>query len=229
MTEKPTSRNVISKPRARFIRESADVRRQALIEATALCLAEKGVAGTSVRAICARAGVSSGLLTHYFDGVDALILATYEDVGATVSAALDQAVEEAGDDPRDQLRACLQANFRAPLLDPDLLATWIAFWSLVKTDPKIAAIHAEVYGRTRAQLETLLRTIVPEMPTERARLAAISLTALVDGLWLEICLDPTTFSAQEAQAMVERAMMLALGQWRGDGGRGDWVDQSDRL
>lgn len=223
MTENAAKRNVISKPRARFIRETADVRRQALIEATARCLAEKGVAGTSVRAICARAGVSSGLLTHYFDGVDALILATYEDVGARVSAALEQAVEEAGDDPRDQLRACLQANFRAPILDPDLLATWTAFWSLVRTDPHIAAIHAEVYGGTRAQLETLLRTIVPEMPQDRARLAAISLTALVDGLWLEICLDPTTFSAEEAQAMVERAMMLALGQWRGE-----WVDQSDK-
>ena len=62
------------------------------------------------------------------------------------------------------------------------------------------------------------------MPPARARLAAISLTALVDGLWLELCLDPSTFSAEEAQAMVERAMMLALGQWRGE-----WVDQSDRL
>lgn len=228
MTEKPVNRKGISKTRARFIRESADVRRQALIEATARCLAEKGVAGTSVRAICARAGVSSGLITHYFDGVDALILATYEDVGVRVSAALEQAVEEAGDDPRDQLRACLQANFRAPILDPDLLATWTAFWSLVRTDPGIAAIHADVYRRTRAQLEALLRAIVPEMPQDRARLAAISLTALVDGLWLEICLDPTTFSAEEAQAMVERAMMLALGQWRGDAGRGDWIDQSDK-
>lgn len=212
------------RPRAKFVRETPDVRRQALIEATALCLAEKGVGGTSVRAICARAGVSSGLLTHYFEGVNALILATYLDVGATVSAALDQAVEDAGDDPRDRLRACLQANFRAPILDPDLLATWIAFWSLVKSDPAIAAVHAQVYAATRAQLETLLRAAVPEMPPARARLAAISLTALVDGLWLELCLDPSTFSAEEAQAMVERAMMLALGQWRGE-----WVDQSDRL
>lgn len=225
MTENLAKRSVIAKPRARFIRETADVRRQALIEATARCLAEKGVAGTSVRAICARAGVSSGLLTHYFDGVDALILATYEDVGARVSTALGQAVEEAGDDPRDQLRACLQANFRAPILDPNLLATWTAFWSLVRTDPGIAAIHAHVYGRTRAQLETLLCAIVPEMPQDRARLAAISLTALVDGLWLEICLDSTTFSAEEAQAMVERAMMLTLGQWRDDRVRDDWIDQ----
>ncbi len=199
-----------ARPRARFVRETADVRRQALIEATARCLAEKGVGGTSVRAICAHAGVSSGLLTHYFDGVDALILATYAEVGAKVSAALDAAMEAAGDDPRDRLRACLQANFLPPVLDPDLLATWIAFWSLVKSDPKIAAVHAAVYGGARAQLETLLRAAAPAMHDARIRVAAISLTALVDGLWLELCLDRSTFSPEEAQAMVEDAMLQVL-------------------
>lgn len=200
-----------ARTRARFVREAPDVRRQAMIDATARCLAEKGVGGTSVRAICARAGVSSGLLTHYFDGVDALILATYHDVGSRVSAAVDAAIEAAGDDPCDRLRACLQANFLKPILDPDLLATWIAFWSLVKTDPGIAAVHAEVYGGTRAHLESLLRAAAPAMDAARARIAAISLTALVDGLWLELCLDSSTFSPAEAQAMVEAAMIQALG------------------
>ena len=105
--------------RARFVRESPDVRRLALIEATAQCLAEKGVAATSVRAICARAGVSAGLLTHYFDGVDALILATYRDVGEKVAAALEQAVAEAGPDPLDRLWAYIRANLQPPVLDPN--------------------------------------------------------------------------------------------------------------
>ncbi|MDO7834312.1 transcriptional regulator BetI [Sphingobium sp. HBC34] len=199
-----------ARERARFVRETPDVRRQALIDATARCLAEKGVGGTSVRAICAQAGVSSGLLTHYFEGVNALVLATYADVGAKVSAALDAAIDAAGDDPRDRLRACLQANFMAPVLDPDLLATWIAFWSLVKSDPAIAAIHADVYGGSRAQLESLLRAAAPAMTDAQARIAAISLTALVDGLWLELCLDRSAFSPDEAQAMVEKAMHQAL-------------------
>lgn len=210
MNDRFGERTATAKPRARFVREAADVRRQALIEATARCLAEKGVGGTSVRAICARAGVSSGLLTHYFDGVDALILATYADVGARVSAALDAAIEAAGDDPRDRLRACLQANFREPILDPDLLATWIAFWSLVKSDPAIAAVHADVYGGTRAQLEGLLQAAAPALSSSQTRIAAISLSALVDGLWLELCLDRSTFSPEEAQAMVEDAMLKLL-------------------
>src|SRR3546814_7319326 len=81
-------------------RESADFRRQSLIEATAACLAEQGAAGTSVRAICARAGVSPGLLTHYFDGIDDLVAATYRDVTDRVSATLRAAEEAAG--PRSE-------------------------------------------------------------------------------------------------------------------------------
>lgn len=210
MNERSGHRAANGKTRARFVREAADVRRQALIDATARCLAEKGVSGTSVRAICARAGVSSGLLTHYFEGVDALILATYADVGAKVSTALDAAIAAAGDDPCDRLRACLLANFREPILDPDLLATWIAFWSLVKSDPAIAAVHADVYGATRAQLENMLRAAAPALTPAQARIAAISLTALVDGLWLELCLDRSTFSPEEAQAMVEQAIATIL-------------------
>ncbi|MEZ7275508.1 TetR family transcriptional regulator C-terminal domain-containing protein [Sphingobium sp. 10 DY56-G10] len=209
--------------RARFVRETPDVRRQALIEATARCLAEKGIGGTSVRAICARAGVSSGLLTHYFPGVDALILATYVDVGARVSAALDAAIASAGNDPRDRLRACLLANLRPPVLDPDLLATWIAFWSLVTSDPAIAAVHADVYRGTRHQLETLLGEAAPQLSQAQKRIAAISLTALVDGLWLELCLDRSSFTAEEAQAMVESAMM----QWLG--ANDEQVDKSGAL
>ena len=196
--------------RARFVRETPDVRRQALIDATARCLAEKGIGGTSVRAICARAGVSSGLLTHYFPGVDALILATYVDVGARVSAALDAAIASAGNDPRDRLRACL-------------LATWIAFWSLVTSDPAIAAVHADVYRGTRHQLETLLGEAAPQLSQAQKRIAAISLTALVDGLWLELCLDRSSFTAEEAQAMVESAMM----QWLG--ANDEQVDKSGAL
>ena len=209
--------------RARFVRETPDVRRQALIDATARCLAEKGIGGTSVRAICARAGVSSGLLTHYFPGVDALILATYVDVGARVSAALDAAIASAGTGPRDRLRACLLANLRPPVLDPDLLATWIAFWSLVTSDPAIAAVHADVYRGTRHQLETLLGEAAPQLSQAQKRIAAISITALVDGLWLELCLDRSSFTAEEAQAMAESAMM----QWLG--ANDEQVDKSGAL
>ncbi|MBY8824507.1 transcriptional regulator BetI [Sphingomonas colocasiae] len=188
--------------RAVFTREDADTRRQALIEATAASLAEAGIAGTSVRAICMRAGVSAGLLRHYFDGVDALIAETYRATTATVGEAHAAAVAAAGADPRARLIAYVTASFRPPVADPALLATWLAFWSLVKTDAAIAAIHADTYRGYRGELEGLLSSCGLEQA--QCRSAAIALTALVDGLWLELTLDPTTFTAEQASAMAVR-------------------------
>lgn len=185
-------------PRAAFLREP-DSRRQALIDATADCLAERGVAGASVRTICARAGVSPGLLRHYFPGVDALIAATYRDVAGRVSDTLAVAAAEAGD-PRARLIAWLTASFRPPIADPALLATWLAFWSLVKTDPAIAAIHGETYAGYRADLEALLA----DCGATDTGPIAIALTALVDGLWLELSLDPKSFTPDQAGAMAVR-------------------------
>lgn len=188
--------------RAASTRESADFRRQSLIEATAACLADHGAAGTSVRTICARAGVSPGLLRHYFDGIDDLIAATYRDVTDRVSVTLREAGEAVGPEPRARLIAFVTASFRPPIADPALLATWLAFWSLVKTRPAIAAIHGETYRGYREELEQLLAGC--GLTIAQARPAAIALTALVDGLWLELSLDPSTFTPAEASTMAVR-------------------------
>lgn len=188
--------------RATFTREEADSRRQDLIEACAKRLAAEGVAGATVRAICAEAGVSPGLLRHYFDGIDDLVAATYRAVGERVAVALDAAVATAGQGPRARLSAYVVASFQPPIADPALLATWIAFWGLVKVDPRIAALHGDIYGGYRAGIEALLAE--NGVPADERRLKAVAITALVDGLWLELCLAPQAFTADEAAAMAER-------------------------
>jgi AcrR family transcriptional regulator len=179
-----------------FTRAEPDARRQSLIEAAARVLAERGAAGASVRVICAQAGVSPGLLRHYFDGIDALIAETYAWTGGQVADALAGAVAAAGEDPRARLLAYVTASFRAPIADPQLLATWIAFWSLVKANPEMERLHGEIYAGYRGEIEALLAEC--GLAAGEVRLAAVGITALVDGLWLELCLAPATFSAEEA-------------------------------
>lgn len=186
--------------RSSFTRESADTRRDALIAACAASLAENGVQGTSVRAICTAAGVSPGLLRHYFDGIDALIAATYRWTGERVQTALSDAIAKAPPIPRARLLAYLSASFAAPIADPELLATWLAFWALTKTDPQIAALHSQIYRDYRADLEALLKACQPG----DHRLTAIALTALVDGLWLELSLGNAPFTRYEAEHLVEK-------------------------
>ena len=194
--------NNMTAARQAFTRESADARRADLIEATAACLAEHGLAGTNVRAICAKAGVSPGLLRHYFGGIDDLVAATYQTTSDRMDAIFADAVEAAGDDPRARLTAYLTASFRPPVTDPELLGAWTAFWALARSDARMAEIHAESYAGYRARLGELLALCGA---ADAGRLAII-LTAMVDGLWLELSLDPESFGAEAAAAMVERAV-----------------------
>jgi hypothetical protein len=59
-----------------------------------------------------------------------------------------------------------------------------------------------MYGAGRARMEALLQEAAPGMTGAQVRLAAIGVTALVDGLWLELCLDPSNFSASEADRIL---------------------------
>ena len=189
-----------------FTRSEPDARRLSLIEATARVLAREGAAGASVRTIASEAGVSPGLVGHYFNGVDTLIAATYTHVGEQVSTALGAAIEAAGSDPRARLSAYVTASFDPPIADPALLATWLAFWSLVKARPDIAALHDDIYAGYRRDLEALLAACA----VTDLRLAAIAITALVDGLWLELCLSPHSFTPAEARAIAEQQIETLL-------------------
>jgi TetR/AcrR family transcriptional repressor of bet genes len=184
-----------------FTRAAPDERRQSLIVATARCLADKGAAGVSVRSICAEAGVSPGLLRHYFAGVSEAIAESCRWIGAQIGQALDAAVAEAGDDPRARLLAYVTASFRPPIASPRLLAGYVAFWSLTQSDAAIAAVRAEVSGEFRGGLEALIRDYRPALPD--ARLPAVALTALIDGLWLELSLGHAPFTPEEAGRLAE--------------------------
>ena len=186
-------------PKAAFTRAEPDARRQSLIAACARVLAREGAGGASVRAIAVEAGVSPGLVGHYFAGIDALIAETYAQVGEQVRDALATAVAEVGDDPKARLLAYVTASFAPPIADPALLATWIAFWSLVKPRPDIARLHDDIYAGYRRDLERLLGAC--GVAAGDRRLIAIAITALVDGLWLELCLSPASFTAAEARTI----------------------------
>lgn len=192
-----------------FTRSDADTRRVSLIEATVRVLAREGAGSASVRAIAGEASVSPGLVTHHFGSVDALIAATYAHVEEVVAEATAAAVEATGPEPRARLLAYVAASFAPPIAEPALLATWIAFWSLARGRADLAAAHDRQYAGYRARLEALLAAC--GLPEAERRLAAVGLTALVDGLWLELCLSPGAFTPAEARAIAERQIAALLG------------------
>ncbi|UTP41568.1 transcriptional regulator BetI [Phenylobacterium sp. LH3H17] len=183
----------------RFSRELAPIRRQALIEATLASLAARGLGAVSVRDVAVRAGVSPGLVRHHFGSFGALLVEAYRHVVQRVDDHIDATMAGAGGDPDRRLAAFIAASFSPTIVDRDLLSAWLGFWGLVRTDPEAARLHAETYGAYRGRIEALLAAAA--LARGRAvdvRAGALGLSAMLDGLWLELCLDPATFTPDEA-------------------------------
>ena len=201
----------------RFERQLPQRRRQTLVEATIECLKRYGHDGLSIRTISAQAGVSVGLINHHFPNKNQLIAAAYRHFNSELVGGLEAAVARAADSPRARLRAFLEASFCPPNLDQDALAVWVVFWGLYRHSRLIQRVQRETYrgyvSLLRGMLaERLAQARAPQRRRPRRasrvvrsdlRLAAIGLTALLDGLWLEWCLEPGAFKPAEAVALCE--------------------------
>jgi len=119
--------------------------------------------------------------------------------------------------PARALRAFLEASFCPPNLDQDALAVWVVFWGLYRHSRLIQRVQRETYRGYVSLLRGMLAELLAQSrapqrrrPRRAARVvrpdlrfAAIGLTALLDGLWLEWCLEPGAFKPAEAVALCE--------------------------
>src|ERR1700730_51535 len=189
----------------KFRRAAPAVRREALVDATLKCLKRYGHDGVSVRRISAAAGVSIGLINHHFPSTSGLIAETYLPLALSRQESVRSQVNDSSVPPRARLSQFFRASFAPELLDPQLFNVWVVFWSMVAHAPEIRAVHDRTYGQYRAILETLLGELVKSgaAPKFKLRSAASALTALLDGLWVELSLSSQTFKPSEAIAICE--------------------------
>ena len=193
------------RPGPKFHRETPAVRREALVEATLRCLKQHGHEGVSVRRISAAAGVSIGLINHHFPSKSGLIAETYETLALSLQDELRSRAQNRSASPRERLSGFFRASFAPELLDPQLFNVWVVFWSMVAHSREIREVHDRTYGKYRSMLESLLGELVKSgaAPKLKLRSAAIALTALLDGLWVELSLSSETFKPREAIGICE--------------------------
>ena len=177
--------------RQTFSREDPDQRRRAMIEATLSCLARDGYAKTGVRAIAEEAGISIGLIRHYFDTKSQLIAETQRHVSEELQSFSERSVEAAGVEPSDRLRAYLMSGFQTPFLDEKYITVRFMLWGVALTDPATKAVHDEWYGRYRTRLRELIaQTLPPDADQGVVKKLAHTVSALTDGLWIDWILRP---------------------------------------
>lgn len=211
-----------SRERARFTREVPEDRKRQLAEAALRSIEKKGVAGISARQIAAEAGVTQGLITHYFGEMNELVAHAFDIMSDGILNEVIASTERAGPDPRDRLEAYLAASFSPEIFNRDVLATWVTFWGLILHSPRLSQSQRKEYdlyvGTVQGILSDLART--EGFALDKPREAAIALTATLDGLWLAWCLNPQAFDPQSGIDMCRNWVEgLRRGAWAQSPGR----------
>jgi TetR/AcrR family transcriptional repressor of bet genes len=190
----------------RFRRYPAEDRAAMLVHAGLDCLAEGGITAFTIDNICRKAGASRGLVAHHFGSKEGLLAAVYE-------AAYQPMLRRITPDGRTlALGALIERSFGAEAHDLTTLRTWLALWGEIAVNPALKAAHRRNYGQYRAIVEGAIAAhgLARGRTLEAGPLAA-SVIALIDGLWLEQCIDPEGFDAARARTACLQLLEPALG------------------
>ena len=118
--------------------ENREYRRHSLLQAAIRAVAQHDIQGATVERICTEAGASRGLIAHYFDSKEALLLAALEH---WYEASIRRKSEIAADkalDAGDRLRAVAHSSFTAPTYSWEMAAAWQAFSNASRFHPEFA-------------------------------------------------------------------------------------------
>lgn len=197
--------------RRKFKREGEERRRDALIAAALDLVAEAGPEAATVRAIAMRAGVTAGLIRHYFHSKEDLTRAAYQNLMAHMVSDNFAVLDAAAPTPEARLAAFVAASLRPPVVDERAMGLWAGFISQVRRDPAMRKVHEENYLNYRALLEALIAELPGHTDAAKVRSLAIAGNGLIDGLWLEGCALPGGFGPDELAIIGAQALGAILG------------------
>ncbi len=183
--------------RRKFQRQGEEVRRDALIAAALRLVAEGGPQAATVRAIAQRAGVTPGLIRHYFHSKEDLTRAAYAALMARMTEDNMAVLATSTATPAARLAAFVVASLRPPVVDSEALGLWAAFLQGVRTDPQMRAVHEAGYIGYRDRLQALIADLPRRHDPATLRIEAIACNAVIDGLWLEGSALPDAFADGE--------------------------------
>jgi AcrR family transcriptional regulator len=187
-----------------------DQRREAIVSAALEVAVAKGLASTTVRDVAATMGTSSGLIHHYFESMDDVLAAAFEQVAQQDLALSERLMGEAGD-PVEAMRVFFRTYTPA---DKDwAFQLWLDAWAEAARRPALQATSRRLNLAWQGLLERTVRdgvaagVFVCADPVG----AAWRILSLLDGLALQVVAHGTTISRADVIAWATGAAETELG------------------
>jgi TetR/AcrR family transcriptional regulator, transcriptional repressor of bet genes len=146
--------------------------------------------------------VAPSLVNYFFDGWNDLLLSAYrllaeralEEYAAI--AALDSVPAQA------RLRQLIARNVSPAWLSDEVVGAYVALWDLSRTVPQLKTEFTRFHRKRRRIVGGLLAEMAGERRASREiELTAAGLVVFMDGLWLELGLNPGNIPPARAVQM----------------------------
>ncbi|WFQ81264.1 transcriptional regulator BetI [Xenorhabdus sp. SF857] len=172
------------------------IRKQQLIDATLIVVNDVGMQEATIAQIARKAGVSNGIISHYFKDKNGLLEATMRHLLHQLEMAVARRLRLLDNaTPAQRLKAIVEGNFDPSQINSAAMKTWLAFWASSMHQPNLYRLQQINERRLYSNLCVEFKRA---MPAAEARLAAQGLAALIDGIWLRRALSSKPFDIAAA-------------------------------
>ena len=180
---------------------SKEERQLQLIQATIRSVAKKGLSDTTMATIAKEAGLSQGIINLHFQSKDRLLAETLRHITDEYRTVWEKALNGAGLSPAERLTALVEVYFKMPVCDRNKLAVWFAFWGESKSRPTYRKLCAARDIEYRRELAALCEEQIEEGAYKglNAMVLATGLTAMAEGLWLDLLISPSSITREQAR------------------------------
>ena len=162
------------------------LRQKQLIDATLESIAQFGLQKTTIITISKIAGLSTGIISHYFGGKQELVSATVKHLFEQLKVALLERISEKNLDAQQRLHLIVEANFTSFQRSIPATKTWVSFWAQSMHEPELARLQNINSKRLYSNLLFSFRQLLNK---ELAQTAAMQTAAMIDGFWLRSALS----------------------------------------
>jgi TetR/AcrR family transcriptional repressor of bet genes len=184
-----------------------EIRREQLIEATIDVIARKGFSELTLAEVAETAKLSTGIVNFYFKSKDALLNATLQNMVGEYRKRWRANVEAAPPSPAAKITAMLEGDFQRLVASRKAVTVWYAFWGETSWRPDFMTVCQELNREFQAVASGLFAQLMT--PERDPRLIAKGFSAMSDGLWLDMLINPKETDRDTARRVV-RAFLHGL-------------------
>mgnify|MGYP000055968074 CR=1 FL=1 len=187
------------------------LRKKQLIDATLESVAQYGLQNTTIVTISRLAGLSSGIISHYFGGKQGLVEATVKYLLEQLKLSLLERVAQQSLSPTERLKSIVDANFSQSQRSVAATKMWLSFWAQSMHDPALARLQHINNKRLYSNLIFSFRQLLDK---DSAVIAAQQTAAMIDGFWLRSALSPRPEEEfEQAQRLCKNSIDNLLKQY----------------